>query len=351
MYTISISVGNPPINLTALVDTSWNTFFVPSVNCTYNWCVTHPSYNSTASFTYEADGRPVDLEYFSGSSFLYADGKVSRDSVHLGGVEIKKQVVEEATEMMQGDAPLFRDELFDTALGLALHPRSIEKGGFEAASPFQELMEQKLLENNLFSLKLSREDGEAGELTLGGLPEGLEQRDLTVQVPLDHTKPGDGGLPEWLYYAYNGWQVSVVNVSMETSDRNISTHLLSSPVIAVVSSSWPYITLPKDAVAEANRQLGLSKEFDWVDCSLRPDLPNLTIAFGPSNSSITLTPWDYLIEFMDLDYWRWRCVSSFVALPNAGDYEFIILGNPFLTGLYSVFDAANETISFVNRPW
>jgi hypothetical protein len=347
-----MSVGNPLLNFTALVDMSWSTLFVPSVNCTYNadleFCGMHALYNSTESSTYKADLRPAMIRYFSGAGMLLTSVKLSRDSFHLPGIEMKQQIFEEATKFEPD--PLIHDPSFDTALGLALHNVSIGKADFTGVSPFHSLVQQKLLDREIFCLKLSRNDDEPGELTLGGLPDGLEEQALTVCVPLDHTKPGEGALPGWVYFTSSGWQVSVVNISVGASNQNASKPILRSPVIAVISSSYPYISLPNDAVAEAHRQIGLSKEFDWVDCDLRPSLPNLTITFGPSNNSITLTPWDYLIDVLDKQYGQWRCVSSFVGLRDAGNDGFIMLGSPFLNGLYSVFDAANETISFANRP-
>jgi hypothetical protein len=243
MYTTPISIGSPPLTLTATVDTSWSTLFVPSANCTskQTFCVTHPQYDSSLSSTYRADLRPAAVHYGG----LQVHGNVSQDSIHVAGIELTDQLFAEGTEWLPDvGVPNY---LFDTALGLSLSPtRYGDSDDFATPSPFQKMMEHKLLEDDTFYLKLGRTEAEMGELILGGLPSGISREDM-LEVPLDHSRQ-DGSDDFWGYYTMNGWQVSVSNMSIDSTSSNLSLPVLETAQIAVISSSFPWIGLP-DRVA------------------------------------------------------------------------------------------------------
>lgn len=347
IYTTPIRLGNPPLNLDAIVDTSWSPFFVPSANCTYNAreidsCIIHPLYNSSLSSTYRADLSPCNLTYWSIEA-VQTYGRISEDSLHISGLEIKNQIFEEATQWHPG--LLTSDELFDTVLGLALYPTWDDWGNFSAPGPFQNLIKQQLLKENVFSLTLPRtdDDNERGEIVFGGLPENVTREDL-IEVPLNDTR-GVEGDPRWDSYTSNGWQVLVESISITPASILVEQH------IAVVTTSYPYIGLPEKAAKKANQLIGLRDGGTWVDCSTRSSLPDLVIAFGAEKEKqIKLTARDYLLEVYDDIYGRFKCVSTFFSLGDAGDSGIILLGSPFLNGLYSVFDADRKSISFGNRP-
>ncbi|KAJ4375393.1 aspartic proteinase precursor [Neocucurbitaria cava] len=243
-----------------------------------------------------------------------------------------------------------RNDLFDTALGLALFPTRNGDGpkDFSAQSPFQNMMKQSLLDKNIVSLKYGRTDEEIGELVLGGLFKNIPREDM-IEVPLNHSR-SDNSDHIWRYYTMNGWQVSVQSMSMTLNSSNGSIPVLKMPQIAVVASSFPWIGLPNKVAEKIHKAIGIRHVFDWIECDTRAHLPDWTITFGPDGQTITLTPWDYLIETYDKVYKQLKCVSGFWGLQEYGDKGFIILGAPFLNGLHSVFDADRKSISFANRP-
>lgn len=281
---------------------------------------------------------------YNGYSSVYTWGKISQDNLHVADMEIKDQVFEEATAWHRGY--ITRDDYFDTALGLSLHQTSEEWGNFSAPSPFQNMVQQDLLDENIFALRLARTDDEIGELILGGLPEALDRNEM-IEVPLNHSRDG-GGDEWWDFFTSSGWQISAQSISMDF--YNESVPVMSSERTAIVSSSHPYIALAEEDAAAANRAIGLVELDDWVDCETRADLPNVTFDLGPERLSITLTPWDYLIEVYDDLYDELKCVGPFQEIPVEYDMGFIILGAAFLNGIWSVWDAERETISFMNRP-
>ena len=342
MYVLDISIGTPPQAFRARVDNTWGDLFVPSINCTYDvyeaeYCLPHRMYNSTKSSTYQADLRTCNVAY----GFVDTWGKVSQDRVDVAGLEIKDQFFEEAT--MWRPKHFERDEFYDGALGLALGPLNQSESTLDVANPFENMIVQGLLDRNLYSMKLSRRDTEDGELILGGLPDDLDYNSL-ITLPLT-SRLGPG---EWLLdlYASSGWQVSASYISMTANPTSGFINITVPDYTAIISSSFPWIGLPDDLQKQLDNHLGFFEENGAIDCSARPHLPNLTFGLGPKGHSITLTPWDYMIEVYDERRDELTCASSFMDLGDERDYlEFIVLGAPFLNGLWGIFNAHEQTIS------
>jgi saccharopepsin len=348
IYTAPVRLGNPLLSLNAIIDTSWSPFFVPSANCTYDpdeisGCIKHPLYNSSLSSTYRADLSPCKMVYW-GIEGIQTYGRISSDTLHVSQLDIENQIFEESTKWHPG--LLTSDGLFDTVLGLALHPTYDDWGNFSAPGPFQNMVTQRLLRENMFSLTLPRTDKERGELVLGGLPENV-RRETLVEVPLNTTRRGEGD-DLWNFYTSNGWQISVESLAMTSTTSDKTLPILAEQQIAVVTSSYPYIGLPEEAAKKANQFIGLTGDYTWVGCNTRSTLPDLVLIFG-AESRIKLTAEDYLLEVYDDIYERRKCVSTFVSLGDSEECRMILLGSPFLNGLYSVFDADRKSISFAHR--
>ena len=124
--------------------------------------------------------------------------------------------------------------------------------------------------------------------------------------------------------------------------------ILTHQHIAVVTTSFPYIGLPNKAAKQAEALMGLTGGRTWVDCATRPTLPDLVFDFG-SGRQVRLTARDYLLEVWDEIYEETKCVSTFSSVDQPADYGAVLLGTPFLNGLYSVFDADRESLAFANR--
>lgn len=326
--------------------------FILSVNCTYDArevrsCLLHPLYNSSLSSTYRADLTPTKLLY-TGSAGIYTYGSKSQDSVHVACMEIKTQNFEEVT-LWRPDYGTY-DEYFDTVLGLALFPTldGDRWGNFTDSSVFHNMIDQDLLDENLFTLSFPRTDWERGEIIFGALPSNL-CRDQMIEIPLDHSKTDDSD-HVWRYYTMNGWQIPVTSMSISSNSSGASTQVMDEPQIAVIVSSFPWVFLPNSVADRINAAIGLKYAFDWLACETQSSLPNWTVTFGPDNQSISLTPWDYLIEVYDEINGKLMCISAFWRMDGFGGKGFIILGSPFLNGIYSVFDVDRKSISFSNRP-
>jgi len=165
-YYGEIAIGTPSQKFTVVFDTGSSNLWVPSSKCGFLQvpCDLHAKFDSKASETYEADGTPFAIEYGCGS----LSGFLSKDDVKIGDLTVKGQYFAEATKE-PGIAFLFSK--FDGILGLGFDTISVDK----VTPVFYNMMEQKLIEKNMFSFWLNRtsnEDGSAsvvgGELVFGG---------------------------------------------------------------------------------------------------------------------------------------------------------------------------------------
>jgi len=291
LFTAEIHIGSPPQPFFAEVDINWTDMFVPSSNCTLDpetarYCLPHRRYNSTLSSTYKENMTAVKLDYTG----LWTQGNLSQDLLHIAGLTVENQTFEEATvwrSLYANDwAPL------DSALGLARFRPQKSGSTVETKSPLQNMIHQKLLDRNIFSLKLPRTDDELGELILGG----FDRRYSKSLVSLPLTNVMGGNSPTFLFYSSCGWQVGVSAMTLCAMSGNQSPLNISlDGFTAFISNSFEFISVPPKMSAQITQHLGLDDELLDLPCYQRAELPNLTLSFG-TNGVLVLTPWQYMIE-------------------------------------------------------
>lgn len=341
LYTTHIQLGNPPQPFRAQIDIGWGDMFVPSSNCTYDsyearYCIPHKMYNSSQSSSYAADLSPARIHYMG----TYTWGNVSRDSLHVAGLEIKNQIFEEAT--VWRPIPLYWDDLLDSALGLARLPLNFSESTIKAQNPLLNMIGQNLLDRNVFSLRLARTDVEKGQLSFGSVDHDLYTGDL-VSFPATNVTCGDD--EAIAAYSSSGWQIPVRSISLSPNSSSGSIYASLSNHTAILSTSFPHIALPRGLAQRLTERCGTTEMTSPLSCESRTMLPDLTLTLGPDSHEIVLTPWDYMFEVEDQIYGK-RCILPFVDLPEWLDgYGYIMLGTAFLSGLYSVFDYDSQTIS------
>jgi hypothetical protein len=71
--------------------------------------------------------------------------------------------------------------------------------------------------------------------------------------------------------------------------------------------------------------------------------------FGPEGQEVTLTGWDYVLEVYNGVLGRLECLIMIGGMEKEESNGFVLLGSPFLNGLYSVWDVGRKTVSFANR--
>ncbi|PSC73535.1 aspartic ase A2 isoform X1 [Micractinium conductrix] len=161
-YYGEIGLGTPPQSFQVIFDTGSSNLWVPSSKCSYLSiaCYLHSKYYAERSRTYKEDGRDFAIQYGSGQ----LSGFLSQDTLTFGGLKVTGQIFAEA---VMEPSLAFIAARFDGILGMGFPEIAVGK----VLPPFQNMLEQKLLPEPVFSFWLNRKDEgkEGGELVLGGV--------------------------------------------------------------------------------------------------------------------------------------------------------------------------------------
>jgi len=394
-YYGEVDIGTPPQTFKVVFDTGSSNLWVPSAQC--SWfdiaCYFHTKYDSEASTTYVANGKTFSIQYGSGS----LDGFLSEDTVTLGGLSVKKQVFAEAVNQ---PGITFAVGQFDGILGLAFKRISVD-----GVTPvFDNMVAQKLVDENLFAFYLSRSgNGNGGEMTLGGMDKSHYTGDITY-VPLTNE---------------TYWEFKVDDVSFGGKSLNLCPNGCN----AIADTGTSLLAVPSDVATMINKKIGatgvvsaacdqfvvqyedqiIQAIIDDLDpatacgniglcpggeCAICQLVLNTLDTFLPSNSSKTvikvvldqicdllpapngeaavdcakvsglpklgftiagksfeLTPEQYILKTGAAG--AELCLSGFIGLdlpPNVG--PLYILGDVFIGAYYTVFDVKNSRVGF-----
>uniref|UniRef100_UPI00398F3589 cathepsin D-like isoform X2 n=1 Tax=Pristiophorus japonicus TaxID=55135 RepID=UPI00398F3589 len=284
-YYGKISIGTPPQPFTVVFDTGSSNLWVPSSHCSI-WdiaCWIHHKYKSDASSTYVKNGTAFAIRYGSGS----LSGFLSQDTVTIGDMVTPRQVFGEAIKQ---PGIVFVTAKFDGILGMA-YPRISVDGVLPV---FDNMMEQKLVEKNIFSFYLNRNASTqpGGELLLGGVD------------PKYYT--GDFHYINVTRQAY--WQIEADQVTVGDG-----LTLCKGGCQAIVDTGTSLIVGPVEEIRALQRAIGA--------------LP--------------------LIQGEISKFGQTICLSGFLGMnipPPAG--PLWILGDVFIGRYYTVFDRASNRVGF-----
>jgi len=335
-FLADIQIGTPPQqSFRAVVDTSWADLFVPSMKCNSGpACSLHQHYDSSKSETYVEHGEPTNIHYQG----MYTSGFKSEDTLRIAGLEIKNQIFEEATSLRS--SPLYWEEKVDSVLPLSRFPLSLPGSDLsESTSPWHNLVKQKQLKKNIFSIKLSKTPYRDGEIMFGGVNPELFEGEL-ISIPTTNKTHEKMPLRQMLGC---GWQVDARSISFGSGPDAINADL--SGYTAIFMTAWPWISFPT-ALAEQlqDRCGGDYDNLGQIECDKRAELPDLIVRLG-TDCSVVITPWNYVLEG-PVEGGGTMCSVPFAQHEEPDDEpKYIILGAAFLAGVYSVFDQDEGTIS------
>ncbi|KAK0127007.1 hypothetical protein ONS96_006567 [Cadophora gregata f. sp. sojae] len=229
----------------------------------------------------------------------------------------------------------------DSVLGLSRFPLSLPRSDLSGAiSPWHNLIKQKLLKKNIYSLKLSKSPYRDGEIMFGEVNSESFEGGFT-NIPTTHKTHEEMPLRQMLG---SGWQIDAHSVSFGSGPDAINADL--SGYTAIVITAFPWISFPEAlAVQFQDRCGGDYDNLGEIPCGKRAELPDLIVRLGTGHS-IVISPWDYVLEG-DAEGGGTLCSVPFVRHKESDDEpKYIILGAAFLAGVYSVFDQDEGTISF-----
>jgi saccharopepsin len=345
IYTTNISLGTPPQSFRAVVDLNWADLFVPSAGCYSQshyprYCSPgNATYNSSASSTYYDNGTITEISY--GPFEAYA--RLSEDVLTLAdGLQVSGQVFHEIKYYSWVD--YFYSDLFDgVALGLAVEKESRpglgghRRGENILPSPFKNMMNKNLLDENMFSIVWPSETQEEGSLIFGGYDEDLLGEEL-ISHPLFPKNT-------------TGWQVELESISMigdnDCGGKKVLVNKSMPGGKALLMSVMPFIAFPYNLAQSLVHHM-----YAWpsrcgpymvVDCDEISSLPRITI--GLKGQNVTLMGEDYVQRIYDATcfYPGEECAVMFDAVMESENT--VILGMPFLKKLMGVFNWDNKTVS------
>ncbi|XP_062913769.1 cathepsin E-like isoform X2 [Mobula hypostoma] len=257
------------------------------------------------------------------SEFLMLDD-VGITSVHLSNyMDIGNIVVQgqEFGESVYEPGSTFTLARFDGILGLG-YPALSEGGAFPV---FDRMMHQGLLEEPVFSFRLSREmdSHRGGELILGGI---------------DHSRyTGDINWVRVTEKKY--WKISLQNIKFHNTVvcRNGCSAIVDTGTSLIAG---PYLEIKEMFHNFADFQVGMG-EF-LVECKKTLSLPNVT--FTIEGVEYTLEAEDYIKK---LDRRNLMCLYGFQAMNvyTSTDLQWI-LGDVFLAKFYTIFDRGHDRVGF-----
>ncbi|KAI0820705.1 acid protease [Trametes gibbosa] len=312
MWCGTIRVGNPTQSFQVDFDTGSSDLFLPGHNCTTN-CDKHAKYNPATSSSARDLHTPFSLSYGDGTS---ASGEQYTDTVIIAGYQTNDAVFGVSSEYSSGlDASQFGA---DGVLGLAFGNIS----HFGPDTFMSKLFQQAKLRDHVFAFSLTEHDS---SLTIGHMNKWSYDGPITY-VPV--TNEGY-------------WQVMMDGVSVNGTT-------ITQNVPAVVDTGTTLVLGRKSDVAafyaavpgaqEATSEIG--DGYYTIPCA-NPPAANFTFsgrAFTMSGESLRGAPLASDVG---------RCAGNVV---GSDSQSFWILGDRFLSNVYSVFDMSAARVGFANLP-
>ncbi|XP_071284318.1 pepsin A-like [Agelaius tricolor] len=309
-YFGTISIGTPPQEFTVVFDTGSSNLWVPSVFCSSPACRNHNRFNPAESSTFLSTNDTLFIAYGTGSM----TGVLGYDTVDVAGINVRNQIFGLA-ETEPGD--FFYYTPFDGILGLAFP--SIASSG--ATPVFDNMMMENLVDRNLFSVYLSRDD-EGGSFVLFGAIDPYYTTRGISWIPLS---------------AETYWQISMESVSISGTPV-----ACSSGCQAIVDTGTTLLAIPIRALRTLMMRLGASSSGE-ISCEAIRNLPSLI--FHINGKEFPVPPRAYVLRS-----------NGYCSLGLQGmdvpteEGELWILGDVFIREYYVIFDRANNKVGLSRLP-
>ncbi|XP_004585318.2 pepsin-3 [Ochotona princeps] len=309
-YFGTISIGTPAQDFTVIFDTGSSNLWVPSIFCSSAACSVHNQFNPDDSSTFKATGGTISITYGTGSM----SGILGYDTVNVGGIEDTNQIFG-LSEYEPGSFLYYAP--FDGILGLAYPSISAS----DATPVFDNMWNEGLVSQDLFSVYLSSDDDSGSVVMFGGIDSSYYTGSLN-----------------WVPVSYEGyWQITVDSITMDGE-----TIACADGCQAIVDTGTSLLTGPTSAISNIQSYIGASENSDGemvVSCSSMYSLPNIVYTINGVQYPVPASA--YILEEDG------ACMSGFEGM-DVDTYtgELWILGDVFIRQYFTVFDRANNQVGF-----
>ncbi|KAK1145817.1 pepsin A-like [Acipenser oxyrinchus oxyrinchus] len=298
-----ISIGTPPQSFKVIFDTGSSNLWVPSVYCNSYACRQPQKFNPSQSSTYRSTSQTVSIQYGTGAM----TGILGYDTVTVGGIVDNNQIFG-LSETEPGSFLYY--VVFDGILGLA-YP-SISSSG--ATPVFDNMMNQGLVSQDLFSFYLSR-DSQAGSVVTFG---GIDPSYYTGQI-------------NWVpVTSQTYWEITMDQVTV-----NGQTVACSGGCRGIIDTGTSLVVGPTNDINNIQAWVGATTNQNGqstVNCNSIGSMPEVVFTINGINFPLPSSA--YVFQRMS------GCSSGF-----GQDYNDLwILGDVFIREYYSIFDRGNNRV-------
>ncbi|XP_060786817.1 pepsin A-like [Neoarius graeffei] len=297
-----ITIGTPPQPFKVIMDTGSSNLWVPSVYCSSQACQNHDQFNPHQSSTFQTSNQCISIAYGTGSM----TGFLGYDIVTVGGISVRNQ----SFGLSETEAPFMASMTADGILGLAY--KSISSDG--AIPVFDNMMNQSLVSQDLFSVYLSSNEQEGSMLFLGEIDSSYYTGSI-YWIPLSSET----------YY----------QITMDSVSINGQAVACCGGCQAVVDTGTSMIVGPTSDINNINAWMGatVNQYGDYnVNCNNIQSMPSVT--FTLNGYSFTIPPSSYVSQN------SYGCMTGF-----SGSNDFLwILGDVFIRNYYTIFNRQTNSV-------
>lgn len=257
------------------------------------------------------DGQGLFLPYGSGTVL----GFTSQDTARFGSITVPKQVFGEVTVE---PGSVWVESPFDGLCGMGYPQLAMPPG---VLPPFDNMMKDKLVEHDMFSVFLSsKQGGDTSALILGG----TDTKYYTGDIKFFKMNPLQPLLGYWL----------LTGDDIQVGGKSIGT---CKSCGLVIDTGTSVLTGPPSQIGPMLKLIGNVSS----DCSNVDSLP--TITYVINGTSFDLEPSFYVLTGTSSSGQQ-ECQLGIQAL-NPG-IPLWIVGDPFIRKFYTVFDRAQNAVGF-----
>ncbi|CAG8509296.1 25910_t:CDS:2, partial [Gigaspora rosea] len=296
-YYGPITIGNQ--NFTVTFDTGSLDLWIPDSSCTS--CGNHNKFDPSKSSTFQSSTDSFTLSYGLTTN-QSVNGFKAKDTVIFGGITITQQTFGLATN------DPFSDLAEDGIIGLG--PKNV--AGFKDNGVMQNIKAQKKLSNNIIGFHLGRKKSNSNDvsfMTLGG----IDQTAVTGSVE------------------YNNANVSIGLWIILLTDAKVDGNSVDAPptpsIVDTVGAIHSRIPGSKTISQD-------SQEYWVIPCNTKS-----VVSLSFNGGSYNIDPAE-LVMLPNVE--GTLCLSGIQSNPEG----FWLLGDVFLSSVYSVFDFDNNRVGF-----